>query len=58
MKIVNGQSLPSGSDLILEEIWRTKDETAAKYKGDIKMYFRDLREAEKKSGHPIVSRDE
>lgn len=39
---------------ILEELWRVKDELAAKHNYDINAMFRDLREREKTSGHRLV----
>jgi len=35
-------------DSILKEVWAAKDRIAARYKGNIKKYMRDIRKAEAK----------
>ena len=45
---------PAGGDLVLQEIWRIKDELSASYGHDIHRLFADLRKRQKHSGHPVV----
>lgn len=42
-------------DLVLREVWRTKDALSAARGHDVDKLFADLRAREKKSGHPVVS---
>jgi hypothetical protein len=35
-------------DAILKEVWAAKDRIAARYRGNIKKFMRDLRKAEEK----------
>lgn len=42
-------------DLVLREVWRAKDALSAARGHDVDKLFADLREREKKSGHPVVS---
>lgn len=42
-------------DLVLRELWRAKDALSATRGHSIDKLFADLREREKKSGHPIVN---
>ena len=43
------------TDSVLEELWRVKDEHAAKYGYDIPAMAVALREGQGKSGHAVVS---
>lgn len=43
------------TDLVLQEIWRIKDELSASYGHDVHRLFAGLREREKLSGHPVVN---
>ena len=43
------------TDVVLEEIWRTKDTLSAAYGHDVHRLFADIREQEKNCGHPLVS---
>lgn len=42
-------------DLVLREVWRAKDALCAAHGHSIDKLFADLREREKKSGHPVVN---
>ena len=41
-------------DEILEEVWRAKDELAAKYNNNVATMFADLRKREQSSGRHYV----
>jgi hypothetical protein len=43
------------TDLVLQEVWRIKDELSASYGHDVHRLFEDLRKREKLSGHPVVN---
>ena len=43
------------TDLVLLEIWRTKDSLSATYGHDVDRLFSDSRERQKHSGHPIIN---
>lgn len=45
---------PTG-DVVLQEIWRIKDELSAERGHDVDRLFADLRQREKQSGHRIVN---
>lgn len=45
---------PTG-DVVLQEIWRIKDELSAARGHDIDRLFDDLRQREKQSGHRVVN---
>jgi hypothetical protein len=45
----------SGGDLVLQEIWRIKDELSAARGHDVHRLFAEARQRQKHSGHPIVS---
>ena len=55
MKTTKEPDIQGGGDLVLQEIWRIKDELSAKRGHSIDKLFADLREREKKSGHPVVN---
>lgn len=42
-------------DVVLQEIWRIKDELSAARGHDIDRLFDDLRQREKQSGHRVVN---
>ncbi len=41
-------------DLVLQEIWRIKDEQSAARGHDVHRLFAEARERQKHSGHPVV----
>ncbi len=55
MKATKERSLKGSGDLVLQEIWRIKDELSAKRGHSVDKLFADLREREQKSGHPVVN---
>ncbi|MEK7684695.1 MAG: hypothetical protein AAB466_04670 [Verrucomicrobiota bacterium] len=48
-------TLKGGGDLVLQEIWRIKDELSAARGHDIHHLFADARKRQKLSGHPVVN---
>ena len=44
----------SSGDLVLQEIWRIKDELSAARGHDIHRLFAEMRKREKRSGHPLA----
>ena len=44
-----------GGDLVLQEIWRIKDESSAARGHDVHRLFADARKRQKLSGHPVVN---
>jgi len=44
-----------GGDLVLQEIWRIKDELSAARGHDVHRLFADARKRQKLSGHPVVN---
>ncbi len=55
MKTTKELPATSGGDLVLQEIWRTKDKLSAARGHDVHRLFADLRKREKHSGHPLVN---
>jgi hypothetical protein len=55
MKTANEPTKPGSGDLVLQEIWRIKDELSAARDHDVHRLFAEARERQKHSGHPIVS---
>lgn len=55
MKTTKEQPTQAGGDLVLQEIWRIKDERSAARGHDIHRLFADARKREKLSGHPIAN---
>ena len=45
----------AGGDVVLQEIWRIKDELSAARGHSIDRLFAEARERQKHSGHPIVN---
>jgi len=44
-----------GSDLVLQEMWRIKDQLSAARGHDVHRLFAEARERQKHSGHPVVN---
>ena len=42
-------------DLVLQEIWRIKDELSAARGHDVHRLFAEARKREKRSGHPLAN---
>ena len=55
MKTARVHAKPANGDLVLQEIWRIKDELSAARGHDVHRLFAEARERQKHSGHPIVS---
>lgn len=55
MKTTNEPPATSGGDLVLQEIWRIKDELSAARGHDVHRLFADMRQREKTSGHPLAN---
>jgi hypothetical protein len=51
----NKSRVQSGGDLILQEIWRIKDELSAARGHDVHRLFAEARERQKHCGHPVVN---
>ena len=47
--------MQSGGDLVLQEIWRIKDELSAARGHSIEKLFADARKRQKHSGHRVVN---
>jgi hypothetical protein len=48
-------SAQNGGDLVLQEMWRIKDELSAAYGHDVHRFFAEMRKRQKVSGHPVVN---
>ena len=48
----------SGGDVVLQEIWRIKDELSAARGHDVHRLFAEARERQKHSGHPVANLQE
>jgi hypothetical protein len=48
----------SGGDVVLQEIWRIKDELSAERGHDVHRLFAEARERQKHSGHPVANLQE
>jgi hypothetical protein len=55
MESVKEPTVQSGGDLVLQEIWRIKDELSAARGHDVHRLFAEARERQKHSGHPVVN---
>lgn len=55
MKTSHAPAKQVGGDVVLQEIWRIKDELSAARGHDVHRLFAEAREREKHSGHPVVS---
>jgi hypothetical protein len=51
----NESAAQRGGDLVLQEMWRIKDELSAAQGHDIHRLFAEARERQKRSGHPVVN---
>jgi hypothetical protein len=45
----------AGGDLVLQEIWRIKDELSTARGHNVHRLFAEARKRQKRSGHPIVN---
>ena len=56
MKTVKNETIETTQgDLVLREIWRTKDKLSAARGHSIDRLFAEARERQKQSGHPVVN---
>ncbi len=55
IKTAKGLAAKGGGDLVLQEIWRIKDELSAARGHDIHRLYADARKRQKLSGHPVVN---
>ena len=55
MKTSIEPSAKIGGDLVLQEIWRIKDELSAARGHDVNRLFAEARKREKHSGHRVVN---
>jgi len=55
LKPAKKPTVQSGGDLVLQEIWRIKDELSAARGHDVHRLFADTRKREKRSGHPLAN---
>lgn len=52
------ESTGSSRDLVLQEVWRVKDEQSAARGHDVHRLFAEARERQKSSGHKVVNLQE
>ena len=55
MKTTKEPTLKGGGDLVLQEIWRIKDESSAARGHDVHRLFADARKRQALSDHPVVN---
>jgi hypothetical protein len=55
IKTAKEPMVQSGGDLVLQEIWRIKDELSAARGHDVHRLFADARKRQKLTGHPVVN---
>jgi hypothetical protein len=55
IKIAKEPTAKSGGDLVLQEIWRIKDELSAARGHDVHRLFAEAHERQKRSGHRVVN---
>ena len=55
MKATTAATLNAGGDLVLQEIWRIKDESSAARGHDVHRLFAGARKRQKLSGHRVVN---
>jgi hypothetical protein len=55
MKTTEEPKVKGGGDVVLQEIWRIKDELSAARGHDIHRLFADARKRQELSGHPVVN---
>ena len=51
-KATDTQAKTTG-DIVLQEVWRAKDNLSAQYGHDLDKLFKETRKREKLSGHPL-----
>ena len=54
-KTIGTSDIELEKDLVLREVWRTKDALSAARGHSVDKLFADLREREKRSGHRVVN---
>lgn len=54
-KLLKEPLAQGGGDLVLQEIWRIKDQLSAARGHDVHRLFADARERQKLSGRPVVN---
>jgi hypothetical protein len=55
MKKARSEPSVKGGDLVLQEIWRLKDELSAARGHDAHRFFAEARKRQMNSGHPVVN---
>ena len=55
IKTAKESAAHGGGDLVLQEIWRIKDELSAARGHDVHRLFTDARKRQKLSDHPVVN---
>jgi hypothetical protein len=55
LKALREPAAKGGGDLVLQEIWRIKDQLSAARGHDVHRLFADARKRQKLSGHPVVN---
>ena len=55
MKTTKVPPATRGGDLVLQEIWRIKDQLSAARGHNVHRLFAETREREKRSGHPLAN---
>ena len=55
IKTLKEPAAKGGGDLVLQEIWRIKDQLSAARGHDVHRLFADARKRQKLSGHPVVN---
>lgn len=55
IRIAKQPKIQRGGDLVLQEIWRIKDELSAARGHDVHRLFADARKRQKVSGHPVAN---
>lgn len=54
MKTIKESTVQSGGDLVLQEMWRIKDELSAARGHNIHRLFAEARKRQELSGHPVA----
>ena len=54
MKTIEEPKVKGGGDVVLQEIWRIKDELSAARGHDVHRLFAEARKRARLSGHPVV----
>ena len=55
IKTLKEPAAKGGGDLVLQEIWRIKDQLSAARGHDVHRLFADARKRQELSGHPVVN---